>query len=271
VFCYKGTYSIELGNQRCSSCEDSLHCYGGSDIVPYEGFWRLDNTSTTLYSCLSKQACLNNGTDECTEGYKGYLCSQCMGLDKQTDKYFAKVGFYSCEECGAMWKEVIIVVCFLLIFIGYILLMTYLIIRNPNREKEDSVQIRILTNYYQDILFIKELSLNWPESIKRFLQAFSFLVSSSSSLLKINCLLMNIEGAEENSYALSLAFFALSPFMFAIFSGAIAFLISLRKTKSTSTIWEKYISLNFVFIFAMLPTISSYAFGMFNCMEVEGA
>mmetsp|Transcript_30323 Transcript_30323/g.29638 ORF Transcript_30323/g.29638 Transcript_30323/m.29638 type:complete len:92 (-) Transcript_30323:840-1115(-) len=80
-YCYKGTYSLDTEDITCSTCPEFMHCNGGADIVPYPGYWRVGNDSVNIYNCLAVEACLNDGKDECQEGYTGTLCSKCVGRD----------------------------------------------------------------------------------------------------------------------------------------------------------------------------------------------
>jgi len=61
----------------------------------------------------------------------------------------------------------------------YIILLLVLIIKSPSRDKDHSVLIRILTSYFQVILYVKDLDLSWPESVTKLLEALSFVSSST--------------------------------------------------------------------------------------------
>ena len=56
-----------------------MYCYGGSNIRPQPGFWRISNISDNFIAWLYSAACLgyvspsNNNLGECFAGYQGIL------------------------------------------------------------------------------------------------------------------------------------------------------------------------------------------------------
>mmetsp|Transcript_17397 Transcript_17397/g.12432 ORF Transcript_17397/g.12432 Transcript_17397/m.12432 type:complete len:178 (+) Transcript_17397:190-723(+) len=74
-----------------------------------------------------------------------------------------------------------------------------------------------------------------------------------------------------NSYVLSLVFFSMSPILFSLFVGLLLLLLSIcTSRKFKKKFFQSWITLSLTFVFILLPTITSYSFGMFNCQEVEG-
>ena len=62
-----------------------------------------------------------------------------------------------------------------------------MIIREPNRYKDHSVLLRIMTNYLSEIMMVMSLKLNWPEKLIEFFKKVSFLNDANKSILKIYC------------------------------------------------------------------------------------
>jgi hypothetical protein len=74
-----------------------------------------------------------------------------------------------------------------------------------------------------------------------------------------------------SKYAIGMIIFALLPFIFAILSLLFFILGRYIFSKQLKKIYlHMFITTNLVFIFLMYPSITSYTFGMFNCMEIEG-
>jgi len=67
---------------------------------------------------------------------------------------------------------------------------------NPQRNNPQAVLIRILTNYFQIIMVIKNFDLNWPEQVQSALNAVSFIFSSLDILISLDCLYL-MSGAIE--------------------------------------------------------------------------
>jgi len=89
--------------------------------------------------------------------------------------------------CGSLVKEGFKIFGLLSFFILYVIILTMMIVRDPKRQKDHSVLLRILTNYFQELLMIKDLNLSWPANINNFFAKFTIITSSSSALIKINC------------------------------------------------------------------------------------
>lgn len=81
--CPEGTYNLVAPKEvkACQACLPNAQCFGGDQIAPKKFFWRPDDESDEILSCINREACLEgteyNITGLCKEGYTGPLCSQC--------------------------------------------------------------------------------------------------------------------------------------------------------------------------------------------------
>jgi len=174
--------------------------------------------------------------------------------------------------CGSLVKEGFKIFGLLSFFILYVIILTMMIVRDPKRQKDHSVLLRILTNYFQELLMIKDLNLSWPASITNFFAKFTFVTNSGSALIKINCFFQSYGNEMSlSTFVIGMIFFSLTPFIFGIIS-FIPFGLKrlLWPHKYKNTYIRNFIAFNLTFIFLIYPTITSYTFGMFNCTEVEG-
>jgi len=158
----------------------------------------------------------------------------------------------------------------LLVLMLYLIFLTSLIVRDPRRDKDHSVLLRIITNYFSELLMIKDLNLQWPVNISNFFSKITVLTSSSSALIKINCFFQNYDDMSMSTYVIGMVFFAVAPVVFAVLSYfPFLMLKSCNRAKYQETYFRNYLALNFTFIFLVYPTITNYTFGMFTCTEVE--
>jgi hypothetical protein len=63
-------------------------------------------------------------TSECDIGYKGILCSECIGFNDNETVYYARSGIMNCVECGNMTSEAFKLVGFLILALAYIAILT---------------------------------------------------------------------------------------------------------------------------------------------------
>lgn len=76
----------------------------------------------------------------------------------------------------------------LVLVIIYVSVLVALIINSANRLNKNSVLFRILTNYFQVVLLVKNLDVKWPDRVEQMLGLLSFVSSASEDLLQISCL-----------------------------------------------------------------------------------
>ncbi len=96
--------------QRCINKE--FYCYGGKNLTPKSGYWRVDDFSSNFLKCPNQRACIGDEdpsfTDDlvdfdtklplgrCAIGYSGELCSIC-------EEKFGRSEDYECSDCENSW------------------------------------------------------------------------------------------------------------------------------------------------------------------------
>eukprot|EP00347_Sterkiella_histriomuscorum_P008394 403345262 len=221
---------------------------------------------------MSSKFYIGGGIQSCDEGYNGPICQQCIGWDGQKEKYYAKVGQDVCEVCGNLIEESFIMIAIMFSLVLYFIVLLQMLMRNPSRKKDHSVLFRILTNYFQEILMARDLNLDWPQILKDFFQNFTAISSTNQSFIKVNCLFQSTESLESLSkYVFGMLFFSILPIVVFCSSFLIYKLLNLTcfKGRFQDNLRNTLIT-TMVFIFLVYPTISSYTFGMFSCITIEG-
>ena len=137
-------------------------------------------------ACLEPLGCAGGTQSNCSTGYKGVLCHDCVGkIDNIT--YYARSGSHKCTLCNDIEGEIAKFIGIVAIMLIYVALMVYLMVDSPQRKKDHSVMMRIITNHLQVVLLVKNLDLNWPKMILDFLAGISFVSAASNDLFNINC------------------------------------------------------------------------------------
>jgi hypothetical protein len=162
VPCAVGTYSFFTNDSQCSQCPDSATCPGLNHMEVYPDHWRSNLTSALVYSCLATGACMGGEDSACGVGYEGRLCHECSGYNETTGKYWGRTGDNDCMACGPAWIEITKLAAMFLFYCLYVVFLSVLIIRGPSRKKDDSVLMRILTNYFQVVSLLLSLDLSLP-------------------------------------------------------------------------------------------------------------
>mmetsp|Transcript_15841 Transcript_15841/g.15261 ORF Transcript_15841/g.15261 Transcript_15841/m.15261 type:complete len:300 (+) Transcript_15841:148-1047(+) len=177
-----------------------------------------------------------------------------------------------CASCGSLGEEALKICGFLILVVLYVGALTLLIVRNPERQKNHSVLLRIITNYLTELLMIKDLNLEWPPSINEFFTKFTFIGNAGTQVIKVNCFLQGQDSTISlSTYVIGMVLFCSTPFIFGMLS-ILPFLLlrCVWPKKYKDSYLRDFIATNSTFIFLIYPTITSYAFGMFNCSEIDG-
>jgi len=81
----------------CKECPNFVTCNGGASFDVRVGYWRPADNSTSIYECLTVEACKGEKGTECELGYKGPLCNECAGYIDE--KFYSRTGSFECAEC----------------------------------------------------------------------------------------------------------------------------------------------------------------------------
>jgi hypothetical protein len=132
--------------ERCDFCPNHFTCHGGMNIQVHEGYWRSSVDTLDIYKCLYGPACVSSHVPTCAKGYEGPLCAICSG--KVGDEYYSRSGKYECQACEDRGILIAKTVGILFLFIIYVSVLVGVIIASADRNQQNSVLFRILTNYF---------------------------------------------------------------------------------------------------------------------------
>jgi hypothetical protein len=83
---------------------------------------------------------------------------ECIGFDENED-FYARAGKFGCQKCKSkalIYLSLFGVLAFILI---YVAVLVTIIIMSSRRDDKNSVLVRIMTNYFQIILLVRNLDV----------------------------------------------------------------------------------------------------------------
>ncbi|CAM9152478.1 unnamed protein product [Ascophyllum nodosum] len=212
-------YKTGDGAGSCLACGDGLVASGGATVCTLEeGFWRLTDTSTTVYECPNCDACAGGSdvSSYCAEGFSGPLCAVC-------DSDYYSSGSYECLECSATNTASTIIT--IIVFAGVIGIFLVVLMRGASMiedkareslEDDDAneetremiltslnariyqfvkqwkdtlvVRLKIMVTHFQVVTtFPVVLDLQWPDAFTRYSDKFSIISLDFWGILTQTC------------------------------------------------------------------------------------
>lgn len=149
----------------------------------------------------------------------------------------------------------------LILVLVYVVALVWINIKNRGGQRQTTVFMRILTNYFQILTLASSYELNWQDTLKQFLEYVSIISRSSEALLSIDCLL------RDNGYTMyplyvKVIMCAILPVVLMavaiVFWGVVntLFKVELKRSLAITII---------VLLFVSLPPITSITFTLLNC------
>lgn len=181
--CPAGYYSFDNTETFCHPCRGGMICSGGSDVTMEPGFWRKDNTSDDVYACSLAENCLGQSDiGICKEGHQGRLCGVCL------DTWF-KNGEFSCTQCQSKTQALIFGIANLCGLCLFLVVIVWLSVKSADKEaKTTSVLLRILLNFVQEIVILRNLDLKWPIQISSFFTGMKQTGNVNYALISYSCM-----------------------------------------------------------------------------------
>jgi hypothetical protein len=158
------------------------------------------------------------------------------------------------------------------IYIFYLLMS---VLSNPLRNKPQTVLIRILTNYTQVIMIVKEFEMKWPKQVSDALNSLSILSSSQEIIISIDCFIIKsgLKNITENipTLYIKVIVFGLLPIGLGLIASILWMVFYfLVKNNKEMQVRQNIMVTVFIITFIAYPTITSLTFSLFNCTEVDG-
>ena len=288
--CQVGFWQVNPeGGASCSECDGTgMLCYGGSNVGPKPGYWRMNETADIVLECPCEQSCLGNvvkgddttsvvlnPTGTCAEGYEGNLCSSCI-------QGWGKTGGMSsncvdCKNTALSYLQLLFVLSFqVIVFVfGIRESMTLSVKYSSNSDQVGTfnpVLLRIIINYMQLISLLSSISVAWPNSMENLLSLNSKFSLISDHMFSIDCFFALGEGtAVVRTVFLKALMVAISPFLFimiAILFWVVYFKIKRKAILKNKEFGNKVITTLIVILFNMQPSVIKTSFGLFQCTNL---
>jgi len=210
----------------CIDCPEGGVCDGLNTTVNEvnvdEGYWfsPWESQNTLKFVECRNEACSGGERDgdNCRDGYKGVLCTECQ------DDY-QRVDTYDCSQCSGGTGLVIfrIVGTWILIFI-IAFIITYVNISDAEKiarahekgevgrlDTDASILMKILLNFLQFNTVASLFNYAWPGFVRGFLEAEALISASLNNLMNIDCALPSETSVP--SYYINALIIALLPFV----------------------------------------------------------
>ncbi|KAL4459678.1 hypothetical protein ABPG73_002212 [Tetrahymena malaccensis] len=187
--CSSNTYTFDF--TKCYNCPDGANCPGGSQMIIQSGYWRESQYSSIVVSCDNNyNNCIGGsaGNQLCLQGHIGPLCEECDLFGVLNGNSYTRTGVYDCSPCNNQVTNIIVVIFtnLALLFQQYIVLtsdITYrkaksryyksqmqkrtdtssqMATKEEELNKNLSVYLKILMNYFQLVIIIKNFQINIP-------------------------------------------------------------------------------------------------------------
>jgi hypothetical protein len=267
--CSYGTYSFDPLVQ-CRDCPSGAECFGGSLMVPLQGYWRSSRTSDNLIECPNPSACRGSPnivpaiTGICSRGYKGNLCQAC-------DKSFSRTSENVCAACPERSANVMRLIGILAALVAVCALFVRSSLAAVYKPQTlTSIYYKIFANYLQLILLSSQLNLDWPDTAKEYFTYQNFAADVDRQLFSIDCYFEedSQQSVDEIYYnkVIALAFIpVLLPTAAALYWSVVYYF------KRQKRVFRLHLVTTIVVLFFLvLPSLIKQYFTVYNCMEIEG-
>jgi hypothetical protein len=216
VLCAFGTFSIRLGAINCKSCkqmEGVENCFA-DQLVVQKGFWRRNEHSESVLSCLLTSSCLGgNGTGNhlCDVGYKGPLCAVCDDGYYEINNQCWPCKSPSGDLALAVVTVIVVFICFILAIIALMVWFWYTVyvsddvledenaLRNLSRRqklyllfkmKYDTVLVKgkiVVATYQIVTTAISAFKVSLPAFVNHFVDVFDLLNVNFVNIVPMGC------------------------------------------------------------------------------------
>jgi hypothetical protein len=270
--CTAGSYSLDP-QQVCAKCPTGAVCYGGSLMVPKQGYWRSSKTSDEFMECLEPSVCLGSPhivpslTGECLRGYRGNLCQAC-------DNGYSRSGTNKCSECpsrGGNIAKLLGLLCVVCIVSAILVRSSLMTAYEP--QAQHSIYLKIFANYLQLVLLVTQLSLEWPSFVLSFFEVQNYSGSVDQQILSFECYLAG-EDPQGDSYKTvyykRLILLAVLPIIISV--AVLVFWLTVFCIKKRKSILRKELVATAVVLFFLVhPILIKEYFAFFSCRPLDGS
>jgi hypothetical protein len=185
--CQKGFYLNPIYSEqsgaykKCISCPTGAMCDNLNTTIPIaqKGYWNYKTNFHNFYLCKPKNSCGGYGAENCTLGYKGIRCGQCI-----THWYKFRGECRQCDKTEITWLR-------LLAFMSALALVTGLFFVLSSTKVHHIASIAIAFSFWQILSMLARFDIQWPSLIGGSLSASS-VSNFNVDFLSPNCIFPEI-------------------------------------------------------------------------------
>ena len=279
------SYSYNSSDVKCSACPSNARCDGGDRMIINDGYWRISNTSSNIYSCQDNaDNCEGGLVTICGNNFQGPLCRACI-------QGYYRIDSNSCIECqGMVWNYLRIAGFIIILFVLVIFLIkssldnNQLIIRLKQQTQNNeavsakmimknvdlqSLYMKIIVNYLQILTLLNDIpvAISIPNFLTSFFGFLNYFSSLSTKFIGFECIFnsKSLESVKPYTRVICVNISALVLILLSILFWHI-----LRNLKRYEEILDKII-MTCIGIYLMLqPNILSEFAKVLICIEIEG-
>jgi hypothetical protein len=271
-FCLSG-YSFEWSSNKWDTCMDNANCLGGTGVEVQKGYWRKTTNSTKIIKCLYEDAWIggyhpeNENPVKWETGYGGVLCTQWQIIDG--NKY-ERLSTFQWAKCPNLIYNTIRIFGLILLVCAFYITIIVVTVRKK-KESQQSILLRILTNYFQLLTAALSFDLQFPKAITNAFEPISKLGASSEAFLSFDCF---VQDTDIKWFAPSNAIFkvmlsGLLPFAL-IFTAFVTWGLLALCFKAIRADFVRYFVVTWVCtIFLFHPMLTKVGFEIFQCVLVD--
>jgi hypothetical protein len=164
-------------HKKCIQCPAGAACNGLNTTEPLAlpGYWNFKTNIHDFYLCKPKESCPGFSAENCTEGYKGIRCGQCL------QKWYKFRGVCNrCERTEITWLR-------LLGIGGALAIITGIFFALSSMKVQHIASIAIAFSFWQGLSMMARFDIKWPSLIGGSLTASS-ISNFNIDFLSPNCI-----------------------------------------------------------------------------------
>ena len=161
---------------KCIPCPKGAFCnFNTTEPLALPGYWNSETNIQNFYSCIPKESCGGYSRANCTRGYKGIRCGQCVNT-----YYKFRNNCSECGDPGLIWLRLIGIG-------GALAIVTAVFFVLSSAKVQHIASIAIAFSFWQVLSMFARFDIKWPSLIGGTLTASS-VANFNTDFLSPNCI-----------------------------------------------------------------------------------
>lgn len=257
--CPKNSYSFHPTDVSCKLCPEHAQCFGLIEVYLDKNYWRPNNLTDDIYSCLIPGVCSGGLNSECREGYTATLCGACV-------KGYYRHSNWRCKKCEEEIHPAARGIIISTLVISAVTIPPQLFLRKEGRLYTLALLFRVLFNYAHVFLFAILLHVQWPTSTLLHHEIWSTIGSYGQDLIYSSCQYDELDGFFFHVIAA-----VLCPALLVFVATVLWVLANIKFKYSFTKLCKMVLSVSFVAVYNTIPLLSLAITSMLQCTTVAGS